>query len=61
MTAYEINYLKTDGTLAAKFTAQCETDTAAKVLAHAMKMAGARQIEVWQGKTLIYCRPQHTN
>jgi hypothetical protein len=58
MLAYEINYLKTDGSLAAKFSAQCNDDTQAKVLAHAMKMDGARQIEVWKGQTLIYSRPQ---
>jgi hypothetical protein len=58
MTAYEINYFKPDGSLAGKFTAQCESDTAAKVLAHAMKIDGARQMEVWrQGETLIYTRP----
>jgi hypothetical protein len=59
MNPYEINYLKHDGSLAAKFTTQCSDDTQAKVLAHAMKLDGARQIEVWQGQTLIYTRPQH--
>jgi hypothetical protein len=58
MPAYEIVYLNDDGSLAAKFAAQCHGDTQAKVLAHAMKMDGTRQIEVWNGKTLIYTRPQ---
>ena len=36
MPNYEINYLHHDGSLACKFEAQCEDDTHAKVLAHAM-------------------------
>jgi hypothetical protein len=58
MPSYEINYLHDDGSLAAKFAAQCSGDKEAKILAHAMKMAGAFQIEVWNGKALIYTRPQ---
>jgi hypothetical protein len=58
MPAYEIVYLNDDGSLAAKFAAQCQGDTEAKVLAHAMKMDGTRQLEVWNGKTLIYTRPE---
>jgi hypothetical protein len=58
MPAYEIFYLNDDGSLAAKFAAQCRGDIQAKVLAHAMKMDGARQIEVWNEKTLIYARPE---
>ena len=57
MPAYEINYLKNDGSLAAKLQAQCSGDQEAKILAHAMKMAGTLQIEVWNGRTLIYSRP----
>ncbi len=37
MPNYEINYLHEDGSLALKFEAQCDDDTHAKVLAHAMK------------------------
>lgn len=58
MPAYEIVYLNDDGSLAAKFAAQCRGDVQAKVLAHAMKMDGTHQLEVWNGKTLIYTRPQ---
>jgi len=61
MPAYEINYFKQDGSLAGKFTAQCDSDTVAKVLAHAFKMDDARQLEVWNGETLIYTRPQQAN
>jgi hypothetical protein len=57
MPAYEIVYLNDDGSLAAKFAAQCLGDTQAKVLAHAMKLEGTHQLEVWNGKTLIYARP----
>jgi len=58
MPAYEINYLKDDGSLAAKLAAQCASDKDAKVLAHAMKMASGFKIEVWNGKSLIYARPE---
>jgi hypothetical protein len=58
MPAYEINYLHDDGSLAAKFSAQCACDKDAKVLAHAMKMTDTRQIEVWSGRALIYTRPE---
>ena len=61
MTDYEINYLHNDGSLAAKFAAHCASDKDAKILAHAMKMASDCQIEVWNGKTLIYTRPQRSN
>ncbi|MGH6871328.1 MAG: hypothetical protein ACREHE_07470 [Rhizomicrobium sp.] len=61
MPDYEINYLNDDGSLAAKFSAQCTSDKDAKVLAHAMKLANTRQIEVWSGRILIYARPERTN
>jgi hypothetical protein len=60
MPAYEINYLKKDGSLAAKLEAQCSDDKEAKILAHAMKLAGTLQIEVWTDKTLVYSRPHKT-
>jgi len=58
MPAYEINYLNNDGSLAAKFAAQCSGDKEAKILAHAMKMAATFHIEVWADRALIYARPQ---
>ncbi|HEY2033421.1 MAG TPA: hypothetical protein VGH02_07000 [Rhizomicrobium sp.] len=58
MPAYEINYRHGDGSLTAKIETHCATDKEAKILAHAMKMEGARQLEVWQGDVLIYARPQ---
>lgn len=58
MPAYEITYRHGDGTLTAKIETHCASDKEAKILAHAMKMTGARQLEVWQGDTLIYARPQ---
>jgi hypothetical protein len=61
MPAYEINYLKNDGSLAAKFEAQCASDKDAKVLAHAMKMASEFKIEVWSGRSLIYARPDRAH
>ena len=58
MPEYEITYRHDDGSLTAKIETQCATDMEAKILAHAMKVDGARQFEVWQGDTLIYARPQ---
>jgi len=57
MPAYEICYLNTDGALTYKFAADCADDNRAKVLAHAMKTAGAKRLEVWSGEILIYVRP----
>ena len=57
MPAYEICYLDNDGALTYKFAADCADDSRAKVLAHAMKTAKARRLEVWNGETLIYARP----
>lgn len=61
MRHYEICYRNSDGSLAAKLSAQCRSETQAKVLAHAMKLAGTSQIEVWDGKTLVYQRPEQIN
>jgi hypothetical protein len=58
MPAYEINYRHHDGSLTAKIETHCASDKEAKILAHAMKMDGAGALEVWQGETLIYARPQ---
>jgi hypothetical protein len=57
MPDYEICYLKNDGSLAGKFTAQCQTEMQAKILAHAMRLETSRGIEVWDGSHLIYRRP----
>ena len=58
MPDYEICYLKTDGSLLGKFTAQCETEMQAKILAHAMRLDSSRGIEVWDGNELVYRRPE---
>lgn len=57
MPSYELRYLDSDGALTAKVAADCANDIQAKVLAHALKADGAKQIEVWDGTTLIYQRP----
>ena len=57
MPAYEICYLNAEGALAYKFAADCDDDSCAKVLAHAMKLPNAKRMEVWSGETLIYARP----
>jgi len=55
MPAYEICYLDEDGALTYKFSANCDDDQRAKILAHAMKLP--RTLEVWSGEALIYSRP----
>jgi hypothetical protein len=57
MPAYEICYLDDDGSLTYKFSANCDDDQRAKILAHAMKLPSAKKLEVWSGETLIYTRP----
>jgi hypothetical protein len=57
MPAYEICYLDEAGSLTYKFSANCDDDQRAKVLAHAMKTPSARKMEVWSGEALIYTRP----
>ena len=57
MPAYEICYLDDDGSLTYKFSATCDDDQRAKILAHAMKLPSAKKLEVWSGETLIYARP----
>ncbi len=58
MTAYDICYLEEDGALVCAFTVQFETEMRAKILAHAMKPAECHRMEIWDGKTLIYRRPE---
>jgi hypothetical protein len=61
MPAYDICYLKEDGSLAAKLSASFDNALKAKVLAHAMRVEGTRQIEVWDGRTLVYARPERSH
>ncbi|MDE2184775.1 MAG: hypothetical protein KGJ78_17310 [Alphaproteobacteria bacterium] len=61
MPSYDICYLNEDGTVAARIAADCVNDMQAKVLAHAMKLEGSKKIEVWDGVTLVYERPQQIN
>ncbi len=58
MPNYDIRYLDDDGTLKAKIATDCANDMQAKVLAHAMRANGTKRIEVWDGPTLIYERPE---
>jgi len=57
MPAYEICYLDEAGGLTYKFSANCDDDQRAKILAHAMKLPSAKKLEVWSGEMLIYTRP----
>jgi hypothetical protein len=57
MPAYEICYLDEEGDLTYKFSADCDDDQRAKILAHAMKLPSAKKLEVWSGEMLIYSRP----
>lgn len=58
MPSYDIRYLDDDGTLKARIAFECATDIQAKVMAHAMKAGNAKRIEVWDGPTLVYERPE---
>ncbi|GAA0567202.1 hypothetical protein [Rhizomicrobium electricum] len=58
MPNYDIRYLAEDGSVKAKIATECANDMQAKVLAHAMKTAGSKRIEVWDGPTLVYERPE---
>lgn len=57
MPAYDICYLDAQGSLTYKFSATCDDDRRAKILAHAMKLPSAKKLEVWSGEALIYARP----
>lgn len=57
MPAYDICYLDETGGLTYKFSATCDDDQRAKVLAHAMKLPSTKKLEVWSGEKLIYARP----
>jgi hypothetical protein len=59
MPVYDICYLNQGGNLTYKFSAICEDNMRAKVLAHAMKQADFKRFEVWSGESLVYPRPQH--
>jgi len=61
MPHYEINYLGEDGHLACKLAAQCDRDSQAKVLAHALKAREFKSLEVWNGSALIYERPHRAD
>jgi hypothetical protein len=56
MPAYDIRYLDADGILAHGFSAMCDDEGKARVLAHAMKLPSAERLEVWQGRALVYAR-----
>ncbi len=60
MPAYEICYRDDHDALTYKFSADCDDDQRAKILAHAMKLPSARKLEVWSGEALIYSRPSLT-
>ena len=56
MPAYDIRYLDHDGALAHTFSAVCDDDGRARVLAHAMKLPSAERLEVWLDDMLVYAR-----
>mgnify|MGYP001053496716 CR=1 FL=1 len=57
MPAYEICYLDDGGSLTYRFSATCDNDQRAKILAHAMKLPSMKRLQVWSGEALIYARP----
>jgi hypothetical protein len=56
MPAYDIRYLDSEGSLAHTFSAVCDNDGRARVLAHAMKLPSAERLEVWLDDMLVYAR-----
>jgi len=60
MPAYEICYLDNQGKLARALSVVFDSELRAKILAHAMKPAECRQMEVWDGDRLVYSRPEQT-
>jgi len=58
MPHYEICYRDEAGTLLGTHAAFCTGDKQARILAHAMRPAGTRQFEVWDGAKLVYERPE---
>jgi hypothetical protein len=57
MPAYDIRYLDGEGFLAHTFSAVCDDDKHARILAHAMKLPSTKRLEVWNGDALVYARP----
>jgi hypothetical protein len=58
MPEYEICYRDQCGNLIYQFSASCVDDKRAAVLAHAMKLPDSERLEVWNGESLVYRRPQ---
>jgi hypothetical protein len=56
MRAYCLRYLKSNGTLAVQHWANCNDNAEAKSVA-LTRIPGARQVEVWDGETLIFTGP----
>lgn len=56
MPNYEIFYFNTEGSLIHTLSAACNDDTAARVVAHAMKPLTSSALEVWKADELIYRR-----
>lgn len=60
MPAYEIRYRDQNGALTYSFSATCDDDQRARVLAHSMKTPSARLVEVWRDDAMIHARPSVT-
>jgi hypothetical protein len=56
MPAYDIRYLDGEGLLAHAFSAVCDNEKRARILAHAMKLPSAERMEVWLDNMLVYAR-----
>jgi len=61
MPAFDIYYLDGAGDVACAFSVRFENPLRAKILAHAMKPAECREMEVWESGTLIYRRPENVS
>ncbi len=54
MPAYNIRYLDEAGLLAHAFSAICDNDARARILAHALKLPSCKSLEVWQDEVLVH-------
>ena len=57
MPEYDIRYFDGEGRPAHEFSAVCDDEKRARILAHAMKLPSCKRLEVWNGQELVYARP----
>ena len=61
MPEYNIYYMDHSGALSYKFSATCDNDKCARIVAHAMKLLDCKRLEVWNGESIVYQHPQNSS